>query len=46
MQHKHFAVIVLTQLMLISVLAGCSSSEEQQAMYRDRAQEQYAAGDL
>jgi tetratricopeptide (TPR) repeat protein len=46
MQHKHFAVIVLTQLMLISVLAGCSSSEEQQAKYLDRAQEQYDAGDL
>lgn len=46
MQHKHFAVIVLTQLMLITLLAGCSSSEEQQAKYLNRAQEQYDADDL
>ena len=32
--------------MLITLLAGCSSSEEQQAKYLNRAQEQYDADDL
>ena len=43
MQYKSFVIIVLTQLMLITLLGACSSSEEEQANYLNRAQEQYDA---
>ncbi|WP_415356447.1 tetratricopeptide repeat protein [Halioglobus sp. Uisw_031] len=45
MQYKSFVITVLTQLMLITLLGACSSSEEQQANYLNRAQEQYDADD-
>ena len=46
MQYKSFVITVLTQLMLITLLGACSSSEEQQANYLNRAQEQYDADDF
>ena len=46
MQYKSFVFTVLTQLMLITLLGACSSSEEQQANYLNRAQEQYDADDF
>lgn len=46
MQFRSFALIILTQLTLIVFLGGCSSSEEVQADYVNRAQEHYDAGDL
>jgi len=46
MPYKSFTVIVLTQLILITLLGGCSSSEEQQANYLNRAQEQYDADEF
>ena len=46
MQYKPFVLIILIQLTLVAFLGGCSSSEEQQANYLNRAQEQYDAGDF
>jgi tetratricopeptide (TPR) repeat protein len=46
MQYKSFVIVVLTQLMLITLLGACSSSEEQQANYLNRAQEQYDVDDF
>lgn len=46
MKYKSFVISILTPAILISLLVGCSSKEEKEAKYFDRAQALYDKGEF